>query len=194
MWGFFFSGYLLICALSSVWLCLFSVWGWSLLRSVEDRVYAIDLVFSFNCASNLNVWSSHCFSHLLYVLFLCFEFFHIFCSVCLYPVLYHQALFDIVFFLNSFYFKWFPLSFLVKLLGFLIPSSVQLDSSSLFLSLLNYVFKSCIVFIIYISLIFIFSWASHINLFSLSSFFLIPLNCLFKVLEFIDKVYYSLKF
>lgn len=73
--GDFFSGHLLICALPSVCLCLFSVWGWCLLRYVEDMVYAIDLLFSFNCASNLNVWSFHCFSYLLYVLFLCFEFF-----------------------------------------------------------------------------------------------------------------------
>lgn len=73
--GDFFSGHLLICALPSVWVCVFSVWGWCLLRSVEDMVYTIDLIFSSNCASKLNVWSFHCFSHLLYVLFLCLEFF-----------------------------------------------------------------------------------------------------------------------
>ena len=78
------------------------------------------------------------------------------------------------------YLQGFPLNCLDGLLDSSIPSSFQFESSSI--SLLNFIFKSWVVFIIYISLMFLHYWASLGYLLSLNSFSLFSLSSFFVLL------------
>lgn len=181
LWGFSFLVLCIWCSLCFFCVGMFFLTFGKFSSIIFLKIYATNVGFFFFIYVYISkVCFSHGALHFLSVLSCVFRLFYISCQFVLDPLLYFLVL---IFHLLMIH---FTLSFLVKLLGFSIPSSFQLEPSLVFLSPNWIPFSSLwLVFVIFVKLMFVFSWASlrylvssSISLISLNCSFVLPLNSL----------------